>query len=72
MAATVARRSYGTGSLWERTDSGGSVTWYGQWRQDGQLRKRRLGVKRAQGSSEGLTRTQAERELPDLSRLSQA
>ena len=59
----TARQSYGTGSLWERGDQGGAVTWYGEWRADVRKVRRSVGPKRAEGGSEGLTRTQAEREL---------
>jgi integrase len=54
----IAKRSYGTGSLF--TTHG---NWYGQWRAGGQLVKRKLGPARKPGTREGLTRTQAEREL---------
>ena len=56
----AARRSYGTGSLYVRTDKNGRETWYGHWRADGGQLKRRIGPKRAEGSRDGLTRTQAE------------
>jgi hypothetical protein len=62
----ATRRSYGTGSLWERTDQGGSVTFYGEWRADGRKVRRRVGPKRAEGGRDGLTRAQAERELRRL------
>jgi integrase len=62
----AARRSYGTGSLWERTDQGGSVTFYGEWRADGRKVRRRVGPKRAEGGRDGLTRAQAEREMRRL------
>ena len=52
------RRSYGTGSLFTSHGS-----WYGQWRVNGSLIKRKLGPKRQPGSSEGLTRKMAEAEL---------
>lgn len=55
------RRSYGTGSLFERNGS-----WYGQWRSNGRQVKRRIGPKRVPGSRDGLTRTQAETELRRL------
>lgn len=58
-----ARRSYGTGSLFVRTDSGGRETWYGKWRANGRQLKRRIGPTRAAGSSEGFARRQAEAEL---------
>lgn len=54
----VAKRSYGTGSLFKKGSN-----WYGQWRVGGQLVKRKLGPVRPAGTREGLTRAQAEREL---------
>ncbi len=60
------RRSYGSGSLYIRTDSNGHETWYGHWRTNGRQVKRRIGDRRATGSTEGLTRTQAEAELRRL------
>jgi len=51
-----ARRSSGTGSLYERTDSTGRVVWYGKCRSDGVQLKRRIGAKRVEGSRDGLTR----------------
>jgi integrase len=59
----AARRSYGTGSLYVRIDAAGREAWYGKWRQNGRQVKRALGLKRAAGSREGLTRSQAEKEL---------
>jgi integrase len=59
----MARRSYGTGRLFARADSGGREHWYGSWWAGGTRVKRRLGLKRRPGSSDGLTRTQAEAEL---------
>lgn len=59
----MTRRSYGTGSLWERADSAGRESWYGSWWVGDRRVKRRLGVKRSVGSAEGLTRAEAEREL---------
>jgi len=59
----VARRSYGSGSLSVRTDSSGEETWYGTWWSAGRRIKRSLGPKRKQGGRDGLSRTQAEREL---------
>jgi integrase len=61
--SVVARRSYGTGSLFVRANRRGDETWFGQWRVDGVLVKRRIGPKRARSSSEGLTKSAAEREL---------
>lgn len=60
------RRSYGTASLFTRTDAGGRQTWYGKWRANGRQVKRRIGPKRESGAREGLTRTQAEAELRQL------
>jgi len=65
-SSPVPRRSYGTGALIVRHDGRGRSTWYGQWRAGGSLVKRRIGVKREPGSSNGLTKTQAERELRKL------
>jgi integrase len=62
----MPRRSYGSGSLFVRADSRGRETWYGGWRADGRQVKRRLGPKRMEGSRDGLTRAQAERELRRL------
>ena len=59
----MARRSYGTGSLTTRRDRNGRETWYGSWMAGGGRVKRRLGLKRPPGTSEGLTRKQAEAEL---------
>jgi hypothetical protein len=62
----AARRSYGSGSIYVRTDAAGGDTWYGHWRQNGRQVKRKIGSKRAPGSREGLTRRQAEAELRRL------
>jgi integrase len=59
----MARRSYGSGRIYARTDSGGGESWYGTWYSDGRRIKRKLGPKRQQGSRDGLTAAQAEREL---------
>jgi integrase len=59
----MAKRSYGSGSLIARPDSGGGETWYGLWRVNGRRVKRALGRKRTPGSRDGLTRAQAEAEL---------
>ena len=56
-AKTTAKRGYGTGHLYEK-----SGAFYGRWRTaDGRLLNRRVGAVRAQGSTVGLTRAQAER-----------
>src|SRR4051794_4900496 len=44
----------------------GGETWYAQVRADGKLVRRALGPKRAPGSTEGLTRAQAEKRLRGL------
>jgi integrase len=62
----MARRSYGSGSLYVRTDSAGRETWYGHWRQNGRQVKRKIGPKRVAGGREGLTRSQAEKALRRL------
>jgi integrase len=65
-ANDTQRRSYGTGSLFEKADSAGRVSWYGQWRSGGVQVKRRIARKRMEGSREGLTRRSAEAELRRL------
>lgn len=60
------RRAYGTGCLYVKTTSRRQETWYGQFRIAGRQVKRALGPKRAGGSANGLTRTQAERKLRQL------
>ena len=52
-----AKRSHGTGHVYEKWGS-----FYGRWRApDGRLLNRRIGRVRVEGSTEGLTRAQAER-----------
>src|SRR3954451_18263496 len=63
---TASRRSYGSGSLTVRADSAGRESWYGLWHSNGRRVKRRGGLKRAEGSRDGLTRAQAEAELRRL------
>ena len=65
-AGTAARRSYGSGRVYVRTDSAGRETFYGSWWANARRVNRRLGVKRARGSREGLTAAQAEAELRRL------
>jgi integrase len=65
-AGTTARRSYGSGRVYVRTDSAGRETFYGSWWTNGRRMNRRLGMKRARGSREGLTAAQAEAELRRL------
>jgi hypothetical protein len=62
----MARRSYGTGSLIVRADSTGRESWHAKVRVGRRQVWRRLGEKRAAGSREGLTRTQAEGRLRKL------
>jgi integrase len=59
----MGKRSYGSGQLFVRADGNGRETYYGSWRVGGRRVKRRLGPKRRAGTSDGLTRTQAEAEL---------
>ena len=59
----MGKRSYGTGRLFVRCDSGGRESWYGTWWAGGVRVKRRIGPKRSPGTADGLTRVQAEREL---------
>ena len=61
--AAMARRSYGTGSLYIRRDARGRETWYAKWRVSDRQIKRKIGLVRAAGDRNGLTRGQAEREL---------
>jgi integrase len=65
-AGTAARRSYGSGRVYVRTDSAGRETFYGSWWTNGRRMNRRLGMKRARGSRVGLTAAQAEAELRRL------
>jgi integrase len=58
----MARRSYGSGSLWAEKRKNGEV-WFGSWWAGPVRVKRRIGPKRGPGSSDGLTRAEAEREL---------
>ncbi|MGE0507134.1 MAG: tyrosine-type recombinase/integrase [Solirubrobacterales bacterium] len=57
------RRSYGSGSLFVYRGS-----WYGKWRIGSRQVKRKIGPKRRPATREGLTRSQAERELRRLMR----
>jgi Phage integrase family len=54
----MARRSYGTGSIYVKAGS-----WYGRWWVGDRRVKRKLGPVRQPGSRDGLTKAQAEREL---------
>src|SRR4051812_36108732 len=52
---TATRRAYGSGSIFEKSGS-----WHAKWRVNGRQVKRRLGPVRKPGTSDGLTRAQAE------------
>jgi integrase len=55
----MAKRSYGTGHIYEK-----SASYYGRWRSvDGRWLNRRIGAVRSPGETDGLTRSQAEREF---------
>jgi len=62
----MGRRSYGTGQLFVKRDTGGREHWYGRFYVGDSRPKRRIGLKRASGSSSGLTRAQAEKKLRQL------
>lgn len=62
----TARRSQGTGSLFVKPGRSGREVWYGRFWVHGRRVKRRIGPKRAPGTSAGLTQRQAERELQRL------
>jgi integrase len=66
MAPETVRRSYGTGSLFTKTDSRGRASYYGQWRHGDVQIKRKIGPVRLEGTTEGLTKTQAEKALQKL------
>ncbi len=59
----MAKRSYGSGRLFVVTDRAGRESWYGSWWAGSVRVKRKLGPKRRPNSADGLTRSQAEREL---------
>src|SRR5690349_19268955 len=60
----MARRAYGAGSLQSKTLASGRVVWVGLWYDGaGNRVKRHIGPKRMPGTSDGLTKPQAEREL---------
>jgi Phage integrase family len=61
--AVMAKRSYGSGRLFVYEDKTGRESWYGSWRAGTRRVQRKIGPKRSQGSTSGLTRVQAEREL---------
>jgi hypothetical protein len=51
----TARRSYGTGSLYVRTDARGRESWYGKWYIGFRRTQRRIGPKRKPSTRDGLT-----------------
>src|SRR5436190_17659872 len=58
----TGKRSYGTGQLFEK-----HAAYYGRWRtSDGRKLNRRVGPVRTPGSTDGLTRAQAERAFRKL------
>ena len=59
----AARRSYGSGRVYVRTDGSGRETYYGSWWSHGRCVNRKLGPKRIRGTREGLTAAQAEAQL---------
>jgi integrase len=63
---TRGRRSYGTGTLYTRTDRNGRETYYGQGYRNGKRFCRKVGPKRGPGVPGGLTRTQAESALAQM------
>lgn len=69
-AETTNRRSYGTGSLFEKADKAGRVSWYGQWWSSNGSKnvqvKRKIGLKRPEDGTDGLTKKQAEKKLTKL------
>ena len=65
LVKTTARRTYGTGQLYTRTNAAGIESWYGKWRVDGRRVNRLLGKRRSQRSPDGMTAKQAEVALRD-------
>lgn len=57
------KRSYGSGELSVRADVHGRENWYGRFWVGGRRVRRKLGLKRLRGSTDGLTRSQAEKKL---------
>lgn len=63
MHSDSIRRPRGAGSLFVHTHRSGHASWYGKWRNEGRQVMRALGRVRQPGSSEGLTREEAEEAL---------
>jgi integrase len=59
----LGERSYGSGRLFVYKEKTGKESWYGSWRAGTRRVQRKIGPKRSQGGTSGLTRVQAEREL---------
>ena len=59
----MSKRAYGSGRLYVRTYSDGAEAWYGTWWVGVTRVKRKLGPKRRNATADGMTRSQAEREL---------
>lgn len=57
------RRARGSGALISRRNADGTESWVGQWRAEGKLVKRTLGLKRKAGGRTGMSRTDASRAL---------
>lgn len=61
-----ARRSYGTGRLYVRTDRNGRESYYGSFYVNGRRVNRKIGPKRERGGRDGLTQREAEKRLRQL------
>jgi integrase len=59
----MTRRSYGSGRLYSVKHKTGGESWYGTWWAGTVRVKRKLGPKRPAGTSDSMTRVEAEREL---------
>jgi integrase len=56
----MAKRSYGSGGLFVYKDKTDRESWYDSWRAGTRRVQRKIGPKRSQGGTSGLTRVQAE------------
>lgn len=63
-----SRRSYGTGTLYRRTDAHGREWWYGRWHNGASRPNRKIGPIRTRGGEEGLTRREAEQSAVEADR----
>jgi integrase len=60
----MAERRYGEGTVYARAEAGGAESWYGRWyTPQGKRVHRKLGPKARRGTADGLSKTQALREL---------